>query len=90
MLAAVGPKFKTAFITLAIEAYMDANPLGINMNSIQEVQKSKGRAPAPKVSISENLIRKDLTRTKHEKNPEEPETEISDTMESGCVFYDIE
>ena len=39
ILSAVGPRYKTAFIALAVEAYQGQHPTGIDMQELSEVQR---------------------------------------------------
>lgn len=78
ILSMVGMRYKTAFVTLAIEAYLDANPMGIDMNALLDVQKNTVRSGVPKVSIQENIRRKkDLPQS-------------NEAIKDGMNFYDIE
>lgn len=56
ILASVPTKYKTAFLTVAIESYMASRyPAGVNMNELVAVQKETERSFQPKSPIQENL-----------------------------------
>lgn len=54
MLATIPIKSKTAFMVLAFEAYMEANPLGVNMGELKEFQKRSYHSYMPNSPVKEN------------------------------------
>jgi len=66
ILATVPTKYKTAFLTVAIESYMASRyPPGINMDELVAVQKQTDRSFQPKSPIQENLKRTPARASAH-------------------------
>lgn len=72
ILATVPTKYKTAFLTVAIESYMASRyPPGVNMDDLVAVQKETDRSFQPKAPIQENLKRAPARASAHAAPPPE-------------------
>lgn len=84
MLSMIAPRYKTTFVSLAIEAYMETHPGGIDMNALFEAAKEGRKSYQPKSGIVENLNKKKEQAAREE-------SQLSDRMiDNALDFYDIE
>ncbi len=92
-LASVENKYKTSFIALAIEHYMDAHPLGISLDELMTVYRKSERAYRPKATIAENRQKprcKSPTATPAPMSDAEPEdAEAGGAIDKAMDFYDV-
>jgi hypothetical protein len=89
-LASVNRRYKSSFIALAIEYYMQTHPLGISQTELLDMYRQSDRTYQPKTPISANL-------TKTSKRPAAvPVTEgahddaaTSNAIDKAMDFYDV-
>lgn len=83
-LAMIAPRYKSSFVALAIETYIDSHPNGVDMNELLAIGKSGRRSYQPKSGIVENL-------NKQEDQAAREQSQLSDRMiDSALDFYNIE
>ncbi len=92
-LASVENKYKTSFIALAIEQYMDAHPLGISLDELMAVYRKSERAYRPKATIAENR-QKPRCKPPAVAPASMPTAEPEDAEAGGAIdkamdFYDV-
>ena len=55
VLASVDKRYKSSFIALAIEQYMEHHPMGISVDELIKMYRGADRSYTPKVPIQRNL-----------------------------------
>ncbi len=82
-LSMIAARYKTSFVSLAIEAYLEAHPMGIDVTELLESQKSPRKSYQPKVSIIENIARVETAAQ------EEHEAQSTQAISDAIDYYNI-
>jgi hypothetical protein len=93
-LATVDNKYKTSFIALAIEHYMDAHPAGISLSELLSMYRQTERSYQPKIMIAENMQSGRAQSPLATVSPTAAEGHREDSETSGAIdkamdFYDV-
>lgn len=92
LLSMVGARYKTAFVALAVEAYINTHPSGIDMNELQEIQKDTWRKENTKAKDIKPKITDSLLYVREPDPPAisagEPE-ESREAAKSALNYYKI-
>ena len=90
-LASVNNRYKSSFIALAIEHYMEAHPLGIDLEELLNMYRQSERSYRPKAPISENLKNAHGQRRVAAPSDERPSEDAgtSDAINKAMDFYEI-
>ena len=92
-LTSVDKRYKSSFIALAIEHYMQTHPMGISLDELMKMYRQSERTYQPKVPIAANLA-KAGNRTVSTAPPETAEpadaAETSSAIDKAMDFYDVQ
>ena len=92
-LASVDRQYKSSFIALAIDQYMQSHPMGISLEELFDMYRQSERSYQPKIPINENL--KKIQEEALSENPHTLEdntgkhSESTNAIDKAMDYYDI-
>ena len=92
-LASVDNKYKTSFIALAIEHYMNTHPMGISLDELMAMYRQSDRTYRPKATISETKhngrSRSPVTSPPKSTEATREDSETGGVIDKAMDFYDV-
>lgn len=91
VIASVDKRYKSSFIALAVEQYMQTHPMGINHAELMELYRQTDRSYQPKATIFENIQKAKIeSSTPSEKAVDVyHKNEATAAIDKAMDFYDI-